>query len=40
MSGNNQQLEFELGQHAYDMLAVNTVSEYGNQIGEWQKYIN
>lgn len=40
MSENNQQLEFELRQHAYDFLAVNTVSEYGNQIGEWQKYIN
>lgn len=40
MSENTEQLKYEMRQHAYDMLAVNTVREYENQIGEWQKYIN
>lgn len=40
MSENNDLIEYEMRQHAYDMLAINTVREYEDQVGEWQKFIN
>lgn len=40
MSGNKDLLEYQITDHAHDLLAIHTVREYEGQIGEWQKYIN